>query len=115
MLNDNKNNNKDIFFIADLCQITSIKKNKDKNNKEYIKYIYKKIDKKIVYYKNNNYTDIETNEKYTTEYNKIDDKFIKIGNIIPFSSFLKSNRIKYKNNDIKNKKKVKELYNKYKE
>lgn len=105
---------KDIFYITDLCLVTDTKTIVDKNNKSYTKYIYKFIDKKIVYCKGKNYIDIETNKKYTTSYNNIGDEFIKIGNIIPFSAFLKANKINYNNNDIKNKKRVKELYNMYK-
>lgn len=109
-----QNNKKDIFYIADLCIITDIKEINNQNNNLYTRYYYDFIDKKIVYSKGKNYIDIETNQKYTTKYNNIGDEFIKIGSIIAFSDFLKSNRIQYNKNDIKNKKKVKELYKTYK-
>lgn len=104
-------NKKDIFYIADLCLITNIKEITDENNKTYTRYYYDFIDKKIVYSKGKNYIDIETNKKYSTSYNDIGDEFIKIGSIIAFSAFLKSKRIPYEKNDIKSKKKVRELYN----
>ncbi len=107
-------NNKDTFLIADLCVITNIKEITNKDKKNYTRYYYNTIDKKIVYLKKDDYIDIETNKKYNTNYNNIGDKFIKIGSIIPFSSFLKINKIDYQIKDIKSKKKVKELYNKYK-
>lgn len=107
-------NKKDYFYITDLCLITDIKEIEDNNNK-YTQYVYNKIEKKIVYYKNKNYIDIETNEKYTTKYNNIGDKFIKTGSIVPFTAYLKNKRVNYNINDIKNKKKVKELYKKINE
>ena len=107
-------NKRDYFYITDLCLITNIKEINENNNK-YTKYIYNKVEKKIVYYKNQKYIDIETNEKYSTNYNNIGDKFINVGNIIPFTTYLKNKRVKYNINDIKNKKKVKELYKKINE
>ena len=107
------NNKKDLFYIADLCKINKIKQITDEKKHTYTRYYYNLIGKKIVYIKKNNYIDIETNEKYTTSYKNKGDKFIRIGSIIPFSDYLRTNRIQYNNNDIKNKQKVKELYNKY--
>ena len=101
-------NKKDLFFITDLCQITKITNLSSTNGKT--KYSYKPIKKVITYYKNKKYFDIETNQNYKITYQKIGDIFIKEP-ITPFSVYLKTNRIKYNNNEIRSKKKVKELYN----
>lgn len=101
---------KELFYIADLCIITNMKETTNENNQVYTRYYYKTIKKILVYPKKNFYIDIETKQKYTTSYENKNDKFIKMGSILPFSSYLKSKRIQYNNSDINNKNKVKTLY-----
>lgn len=103
---------KDLFVIGDLCLITDSKDMKHKNGKVLTRYLYKLIGKKVFYFQNGKYIDIENNKVYDTNFNAVGNYFINIGSIVPFTSFLDENKVRYNSNNL-NKKLVRELYNRY--
>ena len=106
---NNQTTTKD-FIIADLCIVTELN---HMNDYKITSCHYQPIESKVFYHKNNKYTDIDTNIVYTTSYEKIGDKFIDIGSIIPFNIFLKERKIQLKNKTL-TRTKAKNIYNEYK-
>jgi len=104
---------RDLFCVANLCRVTHSESVIHTDGCEYKRYCYEDVDKKIFYYKNKQYIDIDTNKSYTTSYEDVGNHFVNVNSIIPFEQFLKENRIIVTNDNL-TKKRVKEIYNYYK-